>query len=47
MLKGASPNYIENNHVIKDKYFGNINDLSKLRDSFNFLTSNSYFFYLS
>ena len=43
ILKGTSPNYIENNQVIKEKYFGNINDLSKLRDSFNFLTSNSYF----
>ena len=45
MLKGTSPHYIENNQVIKEEYFGslNINDLSKLRDSFNFLTSNSYF----
>ena len=43
MLKGTSPNYIENNQVIKENFFGNINDLSKLRDSFNFLTSNSYF----
>ena len=42
-LKGTSPNYNENNQVIKEKSFGNINDVSKLRDSFNFLTSNSYF----
>ena len=46
MLKGTSPNFIQNNQVIREKYFGNlnINDLSKLRDSFNFLTSNSYYF---
>ena len=43
ILKGTSPNYIENNQVIKEKSFENINDLSKLRDSFNFLNSNSYF----
>ena len=45
ILKGTSPNYIENNQVIKEGPFGslNINDLSKLRDSFNFLTSNCYF----
>ena len=45
MLKDMSPNYIENDQVIREKSFGNlnINDLFKLRDSFNFLTSNSYF----
>ena len=36
ILKGMPPNYIENDEVIREKYFGNlnINDLSKLRDSF-------------
>ena len=46
MVKGTSPNFIQNNQVIREKYFGNlnINDFSKLRVSFNFLISNSYYF---
>ena len=49
MFKGTSQNYIENDQVTREKSFGNlnINDLSKLRDSFNFLISNSYYFFLS
>ena len=48
MLKGTSPNFIQNNQVIREKYFGNlnINDLSKLIDSFNFpLLILTIFFY--